>query len=494
MAGRLSDGSDNLTFVGTSNGLYVVGLDGKLRHHLYTPFGIKNVTLIGDITGDGIREVVVALNDTQVPALRCYDGATWEKVWQFAPMAKVWDKLWVKRQLPITSLEVTGVGDSQSLVVTSDRCVFSVNAEDGTEHWRFRAPSKLGSMATVADLNNDGADEVFVGSYDGQLFLLNGKTGDLRWRTKLPVISANGSDEPNVVFDIVTLDREAGKVAVVSTDGLARLFDLQSRKCEWAVPVSDDGVSGYRITLAPDATSRWPTGDARDIRLRLQSNRGLLRKGSCSWMPAAEKVWDRKLNVWHDSGVEVGSFGGKPVILEPREQEIRLIDVKDGKTVVKAIPVSTLDDKAPMVQQVGEDRFLLVSSGSDLAVVSASGRRWEPTPGSPTSRPSPGPSLAMPLRTPSSVADGRPAPSTATRRRQRGRYRAGDDRSHISVSVSGRGSRSTNAEGDGRCYPRNRLVIRSPSERSEEQRRIEGNRGDRGPGGQRQRPGHHRLP
>ena len=32
---RLSDGSDNLTFVGTTNGLYVVAPGGKLQHFLF---------------------------------------------------------------------------------------------------------------------------------------------------------------------------------------------------------------------------------------------------------------------------------------------------------------------------------------------------------------------------------------------------------------------------------------------------------------------------
>lgn len=369
---RLSDSSEELIFLGTSNGLYVLGLDGKLRHFLYSPFGVRFVALIDDITGDGSREVVVVLNDTQVPALRCYDGITWEKLWQFAPMFKIWDDVWVKRQLGISGLEVTRIGDSQSLVVTSDRCVFSVNTEDGTERWRFRAPSKLWSMATVADLNNDDADEVFVGSYNGDLFLLNGKTGDTRWRTKLPVVSVQGGEEPNVVYDIRTLDREEGKTAVVSTDGLVRLYDLRSRKCEWAVPLSDERASGFRITLAPDATSDGLPG----MLVTYSSGYNPTEAGEEGVVlldASGEKAWDRKLNVWHHSGVEVGSFGGKPVILEPRSQDIRLTDVKDGQTVVKAIPVSTLDDKAPVVQQIGEDRFLLVSSGSDLAVVSASG-------------------------------------------------------------------------------------------------------------------------
>ncbi len=43
LVGRLSDSSDNLTFVGTTNGLYVVAPGGKLYHFLYSPFGIKHI-------------------------------------------------------------------------------------------------------------------------------------------------------------------------------------------------------------------------------------------------------------------------------------------------------------------------------------------------------------------------------------------------------------------------------------------------------------------
>ncbi len=57
VADRLSEGSDNLTFVGTSNGLYVVAPGGKLVHFLYSPFGMRHFALIDDITNDGIREV-----------------------------------------------------------------------------------------------------------------------------------------------------------------------------------------------------------------------------------------------------------------------------------------------------------------------------------------------------------------------------------------------------------------------------------------------------
>jgi hypothetical protein len=378
---RLSEGSDNLTFVGTSNGLYVVGPDGKLRHFLYSPFGIKHIALIDDITGDGIREVVVALNDTQVPALRCYNGATWEKLWQFAPMAKIWDRLWVERQLGITGLGVIEDGDSQRVVITSGRCVFSVDAKDGTEHWRFSASSALREMATVDDLNGDDTDEVFVGSDDGHLYLLNGKTGEAQWQTKLP--EPDGVDYNDIahpVSDILVLDEESGKVVVASGDGWAHMYDLREKRREWeALAFEKDPTDGHSpsdyvlMSLTPDITA----DGLPEILLTLSNSQypyNAYADGKAVLCDSAgRRLWDKDLNVWSGTGLETGVFGGKSVILESKEQELRLIDLKDGETVVKTIPITTLDGQAPMVQQVGETDFLLISSGSDLSVVSASG-------------------------------------------------------------------------------------------------------------------------
>lgn len=372
---RLSDGGDNLTFVGTSNGLYVIGPDGKLQHFLYSPFGIRFVNLIDDITDDGVREVVVVLNDTQVPALRCYDGATWEKRWQFAPTATIWDGLWVERQLGITSIEVISAGNSQSVIVTSGRCVFSVDAKDGKEHWRFSASRAVKKMATVADLNGDGTDEVFAGSNGGHLYLLSGKSGDAQWRTKLPEREGTDyDDERYLISDIRTFNAEAGKVIVTSADGWAQMFDLGNKVLDWAIELTENSSHDQNlpVTVAPDVTD-----DGLPEVLITKGSSGtsssLTSIGVVMLSPDGEVVWEKEMRVWTSLGTEAGSFGGKPVILEPNEQEIRLIDLKDGETVVKTIPIITLDGQAPMVQQIGEGSFLLVSSGSDLSMVSASG-------------------------------------------------------------------------------------------------------------------------
>lgn len=183
----LSDRSGDLILQGTSIGLYVLGLDGSLRHFLYTPFGVRFVALIDDITGDGSGEVVLALGSTQVPALCCYDGATWEKLWQYAPMVKVWDdRLWVQRQTSITSLAVIENEGSPSLAVVSGGQVLAVDARDGTERWRSGATRKASGLEALGDLNGDGNDEVFAAATDGRLLLLDGRTGEARWQTRLP--------------------------------------------------------------------------------------------------------------------------------------------------------------------------------------------------------------------------------------------------------------------------------------------------------------------
>jgi outer membrane protein assembly factor BamB len=378
---RLSEGSDNLTFVGTSNGLYVVGPDGKLRHFLYSPFGIGHFALIDDVTDDGIREVVVALNDTQVPALRCYDGATWEKLWQFAPMAKIWDKLWVERQLSITGLGVIEDGYSQSVVITSGRCIFSVDAKDGTEHWRFSASSALREMATVDDLNGDDTDEVFVGSDDGHLYLVNGKTGDVRWQTKLP--EHNGVDYDaigNLVSDIITLDKESGKVVVASADGWAQMYDLVEKTREWETLVFEKSITeGYsssdewHMSLTSDVTEDGlPEVLVTKTPFNSQYRYSAYTDAKAALCDSAgNRLWENDAIACSPTGVETGSFEGKPVFLQRGNLEITLIDLKDGKSVLHTIPLNA--ELGVIVKQSAGNGYLAFSPTADLVAISPAG-------------------------------------------------------------------------------------------------------------------------
>lgn len=376
---RLSDSGEKLAFVGTSNGLYVVSLDGTLCHFLYSPFGVRFVTLIDDVTGDGNREVVVVLNDVQVPAVRCYDGATWEKLWQFTPMVRVWDRRWVDLQLSVAGIEIRRGGEAQSVVVTAGRCAFSIDARDGTKQWEFRANRTLGKVVAVADLNGDEIDELFIGSEEGTLNLLDGRSGDLLWHTELPEYEdRNRRVVTPRVNDILVLDEEVRRVMVTSTDGFARMFDLGRRSLEWETDVF--GVQDYggclRIALVPHASGN---GSARALVVEgLDSSGYATSSRSVALLDSGGTVvWIRNLQVWGHLAPQVGSFDGKSAILESTERQIRLIDLADGESVAKIIPVNKLDNKAAIVKQLGDEQYLLLSSLGDMSMVSSSGEmQW----------------------------------------------------------------------------------------------------------------------
>ncbi len=383
----LSDSRGDLTFVGTSNGLYVVDPRGQLSHFLYSPFGIEDFAVIDDITGDGVRDVVVALNDTQVPALRCHDGATWEKLWQFAPMARVWDRQWVDRQLAVTGLEVMAGEEGQSLVVTSGRCAFSVDARDGSEQWRFSASSALGPMVALDGLGGDSSGVVLVGSDEGDLFRLSGRTGEVQWQTRLPKhkgVTYEGIQR--LVSSMAVLDEEAGKVVVASADGYAQMYDLLERRLEWETRAfgSDPGSMGpdysavdLLISLAPDVS-----GDGLPEVLLSGSPQGnapgyaAYAYGKATLCDSAGNVlWEKSSLAYSAMGVETGTVDGKPFFLESAGGEIKLTDLKDGKSVLRTVPLDELAsaDQAIITRQPGGTGYQAFSTTSDLTLLSDTG-------------------------------------------------------------------------------------------------------------------------
>lgn len=382
---RLSDTGDNLTFLGTTNGLYVIAPGGQLHHFLYSPFGIRHVALIGDITGDGVREVAMAFNDTQAPALRCYDGANWEKLWQFAPMARIWDRQWVDRQLSITGLEVLSAGEVQSLVMTSGRCVISVSARDGSEEWRFAASSSMGPMAVLSHLEGGGG--VFAGTHDGDLVWLDGRSGRVRWRTRLQLKGTTCDVIERLVNDIAVLDETSGRVVVASADGYARMYRLPEERLEWETLAFDRGAGDqycyseldHLASLAPDISgdglpevllTEGPGGGGSDY--------GAHASGRASLCDSeGNVVWEKDSLYYSPAGVETGTIGGRPFLVQSEGEGISLIDLKDGQSPLRTTP---LDGQGPagqgppfVIGLPGGDGWLAFSSASDLAALSDAG-------------------------------------------------------------------------------------------------------------------------
>ena len=378
LVGKLTDDGAELVFLGTSNGLYIIGPDGNLQHFLYSPFGIGHIALLDDVTGDGMRDIVIALQYGDVPILRCYDGATWQKIWQFAPTAKLFRENvgWVQLQSGITDLEIARDGGSQNILITSDRSLYCIRGRDGQQLWRFEAPSQLLKIAIVPDISSDDADEIAVGSassedvsQSGSLYVLNGGTGKVRWEMGLKECTSYQGYEPYTmqtsVNDVATVDSKTGKVAVTSTDGKVRLVNLQDKRVEWDVAVADCGYTAGDILLTPDIT-----GDGLpEIAVLKQVNQEekLVLVDS-----AGNKVWEKDLHLIPLTGAEITSFNGKPVILETSEQELRIIDLASGE-LTQTISINTLDSQRPMVIKADENGYLLISYSGDLVDISPSG-------------------------------------------------------------------------------------------------------------------------
>ena len=75
--------------------------------------------------------------------------------------------------------------------------------------------------------------------------------------------------------------------------------------------------------------------------------------------------------------MEPSYYQDQPVILEPqKDSTARLVSLKSGDLLGR-LSVKTLDGAAIIIRQFATDSYVVVSSGSDLAVVSSSGaQQW----------------------------------------------------------------------------------------------------------------------
>lgn len=391
VVGRFTDSGPEMVFLGTTDGLYAVS-NGALQTYIYTPFGISHIALIDDVTGDGVRELVFSLKDADVPSIQCYDGATWERLWQSAVRQPVYARNmgWSDLQLPTTGLEILAARDSQIITVCSGCCVFGIDAGDGRHRWTFAARDTLQGMAAVSDIGGDGVDDVVAGDKHGLVHLVSGKTGEVKWSKKIALEyqPEHGQPQQTEVTDVVAYDRDAGKVVVVAGDGRVRLLNLRSKRCEWEQPlVSLDKLpaSLLFVTVVPDVTG----DDESEVLVTdftSESGRGSSRAGGSTPDQAAalllsgsdgSDLWQRYIYARKGAGMELAYCQDQPVILEPQnESAVRLVSLRGGDSLGR-LSVKTLDGAAILVKQISGDSYVVASNGSDLAVVSSSGtQQW----------------------------------------------------------------------------------------------------------------------
>jgi hypothetical protein len=135
-------------------------------------------TLIDDVDGDGIADVVVGTWQAANQVV-CLSGADGHQLWSFHNGSYNY----IMRLVTVDDLDGDGLRDVA--VGSFGRGLPVVSAADGTAIWTSYAGTLNGgdfwAVDTVGDLDGDGLGEVIGGSFDYQIYLFAGADGDTLW-------------------------------------------------------------------------------------------------------------------------------------------------------------------------------------------------------------------------------------------------------------------------------------------------------------------------
>ena len=170
-----ADGLDDAV-AADRDGVYAInGLTGATMWINREPLQISSVVTIKDLDKDGIADIVVGAS-THVYAL---SGATG-------------DPIWVQRDLR-GHISVVAEGDFngdqlQDIVVGTTRGnIYALEGSTGNLLWENLYFESLDASTrvlaiTVEEFNEDGVDDILVGALDSCIYVLSGSTGKLQWR------------------------------------------------------------------------------------------------------------------------------------------------------------------------------------------------------------------------------------------------------------------------------------------------------------------------
>ncbi len=215
-----------------------------------------NATVIDDVTGDGIAEVVVGTWQASNQVV-CLDGADGSTVWTFHNGSYNY----IMRLVTTDDVDADGYRDIA--VGSWSRGLPVISGRTGELIWMSYAGTLNGgdfwTVASVSDLDGDGIGEVAGGSFDGLVYLFAGADGDTLWTfdtghrlfavAGAPDLDGNGTD------DVL------GGTQYLSSGG--RAYALQGGDDATAVPELPEAAglaarNGPVVTLAWSLTSPLP--------------------------------------------------------------------------------------------------------------------------------------------------------------------------------------------------------------------------------------------
>ncbi|MBN2330625.1 MAG: PQQ-binding-like beta-propeller repeat protein [Candidatus Aenigmarchaeota archaeon] len=410
----LTGGGKEHVLVGTSTGLFVLTGDGQLHRFIQTSSAVTNVAVIGDITGDGVKEVAISTSDFYFPNVYCYDIESKTSLWSFSPKTEVYDPyiLWTMKQTRV--FDMTAVGDINSngyddIVLSSGYFIYALDGKTGESVWVYEDTDNVWDLLAVDDQDGDGLRDILAGDQNGYLYLINGLTGKEIWKKDLahlytvidPSTNSPSGSVKRSVWDIVPLQVDGRLHAAVSAeDGFVHLIRVADGETAWKQEVIE-----YVDTLLYNyyGNSPIPTGiaDYNFFNLRIAAiddatgdgNGDIIASAFPGYRTGKEYKGERGLYMLDSGSGEkkwvnenmVLSYMDRPGIIELEKPYVAVhIGISGGKGKVRLIDPATgsthgtltLNSSAASGRSniyhfasQSKDRFFMVSSFGDLSLI-----------------------------------------------------------------------------------------------------------------------------
>jgi hypothetical protein len=206
-----------------------------------------NATVIDDVNGDGVAEVVVGTWQASQQVV-CLDGAGGGPLWTYHNGSYNY----IMRLVTIDDVDGDGVRDVA--VGSWWRGLPVVSGRTGEQLWISYAGTENGgdfwTVAGVDDVDGDGLGEVVGGSFDGHVYLFSGVDGDTLWTydtgNRLYTVAGapdlSGSGSPDVL------------AGTQYQNGGGRAYALQGGDQATAAPDLPE-AAGQAVTLAGGAVA-----------------------------------------------------------------------------------------------------------------------------------------------------------------------------------------------------------------------------------------------
>ncbi|WP_415379305.1 PQQ-binding-like beta-propeller repeat protein [Halosimplex sp. TS25] len=247
VADVVGDARPEIVASDVSGDVVVAAANGTVRWRGNVSSLVYASPVVTDLDGDGAREVVVAGREETV----AYD----------ADGSVLW-----RRGVGANDAAAATVDGEVRIVVAGNDGVVALDGATGARAWH-RSAEGSPSMGALADADDDGAPEAYVGEAGSLLRAFDAADGSEEWRTRLA--TADGSVTPPAVLADLDGDGEPSLVAVTN-GGTVSVLDPEtgSERATYQrdVPIWT-GATPTNLTATPGEELLVRYGDGRVVAL-----------------------------------------------------------------------------------------------------------------------------------------------------------------------------------------------------------------------------------